>query len=469
MPNYNYQIVKDIPKTIFRAYDIRGIVDETFTPNTIFTIGIAIGSEARSRGEESIIVGRDGRISSPSLSKALIAGMRASGCNVVDLGMVTTPILYFAVATAAVHHSGVMLTGSHNPPNHNGIKIVLGGETLYGESILKLHQRIIKQDFSKGSGGLLENNTIIDDYIKRITSDVKLKRSLRVVIDCGHGVGSIVAPRLFRTLGCEVSELFCNVDGTFPDHHPDPSLKENLQDLIAAVKAQHADVGFAFDGDADRVGVVTNNGDIIAADRLLMFLATDVLARHPNAVIVFDVKCTRNLAKYVAAHGGQPSMGPTGHSLVKARMKQMDAELAGEFSGHIFFKDRWYGFDDGIYTAVRTAELLAEANQSSGEIFNALPLTVSTDELKLPVTEDKKFALMDKISKNFSFGKDTQLTTVDGLRADFNDGFGLVRPSNTTAYLIFRFEGDNDAALKRIMGEFKTQLLALDPTLPVPF
>ena len=463
----NYKITTTVPLSIFRAYDIRGIVDDTFTPDNIYTIGVAIGSEALDRGEHTIALGRDGRLSGPTLSQALQAGIAASGCNVINIGMVTTPILYYAANTLNTR-SGVMLTGSHNPPEYNGIKIVIGGEALYEDAITKLHQRIVSGDFRRGKG-LIEEQSIIDDYIKRIVGDIKLAHPMKVILDCGNGVGGIVAPRIFRELGCEVIELFCKVDGNFPNHHPDPSVPKNLQALIAAIKQHKADVGFAFDGDADRVGVVTNAGEIIASDRLLMFFALDILTRYPNAIIPYDVKCTRHLATQIALHGGQPLMMQTGHSLIKAKMKQVGAPIAGELSGHMFFKERWYGFDDGVYTATRCAELLSKDQRSCDAVFAALPNSVTTSELKIPVDETKKFALMQKIVSELQFGKEAKITTIDGVRADFDNGFGLIRASNTTPYLIVCCEGEDAASLKYIMDLFKTKLLAVDSTLQLPF
>lgn len=467
-----YRAVPRIPSSIFRAYDIRGIVDKTLTPDFVYTIGIAIGSEALARGEHAIIVGRDGRLSGPQLAHALQAGIAASGCNVTDIGMVTTPVLYYAASTLNTS-SGVMLTGSHNPPEYNGIKIVLAGETLCEEAIKQLYERIISRRLARadlvGKPGNIEQRDIIDDYLKRIVSDTKLARPLKVVIDCGNGVGGLIAPRLFREMGCTVVELFCEVDGNFPNHHPDPSEEKNLQDLIAAVKKHNADVGFAFDGDADRVGIVTNKGEIIAADRLLMFFALDILTRHHLAVIPYDVKCSRRLAEQISKHGGQPLMTQTGHSLVKAKMKKVGALIAGEFSGHIFFKERWYGFDDGVYSAVRLAELLAKSKDSLSKIFAELPNSVTTPELKLPIAEGKKFALMKSIEGKIDFGDKAKIITIDGVRADFKDGFGIIRASNTTPFLVMRFEGDTEEALQRIKNVFKKQLLAVDASLQLPF
>ncbi len=457
-----YQIVTSMAKEIFRVYDIRGIVDETFTENSVYTLGLAIGSEARCRGITTLAVGRDGRISGPLLVKALIAGIMASGCNVVNIGEVTTPILYYQAALMD-SLSGVMLSGSHNPPNYNGIKMVFNGEALHGDAIVGFYQRIIRGDFQVGNG-CLEETEVIDDYIARIVQDVKIVRPLKIVVDCGSGVGGKVAPKLFRKLGCDVVELFCEVDGNFPHHHPDPSEPKNLVDLVAAVEKHSADVGLAFDGDADRVGVITNRGKIVAADRLLMFLALDLLTRHPQATIIFDVKCSRNLADQIAHHGGVPLMYKTGHSLIKAKMKELSVLLAGEMSGHIFMKERWFGFDDGIYVAARFLEILSNQGRSCDEIFSALPASIGTVEIKIPIAEDKKFEFMEKFIEeaDFSPGK---INLIDGIRVDYDWGFGLVRPSNTSPYLIMRFEGDTQSDLQKIEDIFRRELLKIDSTL----
>lgn len=461
----NYNIVNTIPEEIFRAYDIRGIVNESFTPDNIYTIGLAIGSEAIDRGKNVIAIGRDGRLSGPELLQAMEDGILASGCNVINVGEVTTPILYYA-ATNIESQSGAMLSGSHNPPNYNGIKIVIGGGTLYGAEIQKLYHRIITKDFKFGKG-IREDAPIIDDYMQRIASDIKLSKQLNVVIDCGNGVGGIVAPKLFRMLGCNVTELYCEVDGNFPNHQPDPAVPENLKDLIALVKAKQADVGLAFDGDADRVGIVTEKGEIIAADRLLMLLAIDFLSRHPGITIPFDVKCTRHLAEQISKHNGVPLMCKTGHSLIKAKMKELGALLGGELSGHIFIKERWFGFDDGIYVAARFLEILASGTESCSEIFAKLPNSVNTPELKISVTEEQKFLLMEKLVQEAKF-PGGHITTIDGLRVDYADSFGLVRPSNTSPYLTMRFEGDTAESLERIKKLFREQLLLIDPTLKLP-
>lgn len=460
-----YQIVKSIPKEIFRAYDIRGIVYETFTDDNIYTIGLAIGSEVLARGQKALAVGRDGRLSGQRLLSALIAGILASGCDVINVDEVTTPVLYYAAAITT-SQSGAMLSGSHNPPNYNGIKIVIGGDTSYGEAIQRLYQRILNQDFKFGVGKM-QQREIINSYCQRVTSDVHLARSLKVVIDCGNGVGGKVAPELFRLLGCEVVELYCEVDGNFPHHHPDPSVPENLRELIAVVKREHAAVGLAFDGDADRVGVVTEEGEIIAADRLLMFFAIDFLTRHPGMVIPFDVKCTRHLAAEITKHGGVPLMYKTGHSLIKAKMKEIGTLLAGELSGHMFIKERWFGFDDGIYVAARFLEMLVKRGQRCSEIFSSLPNSVNTPELKVAIAEAEKFLFMEKFVQNAKFPLG-EINTIDGMRVDYADGFGLIRPSNTSPYLIMRFEGDTKEALARIQNVFKEELLKLNPNLQLP-
>lgn len=456
-----------IPQEIFRAYDIRGIVDQTLTPEIVYTIGLAIGSENLACGENKILVARDGRLSGPVLLKALIDGLQASGCDVIDLGMVPTPILYFATYALSIP-SGVMLTGSHNPANYNGLKIVIAGETLSDTRIQALYQRIQTQQLTHGHGAFTTYANIATDYVQRITADVVLKKPLRVVIDCGNGVAGSIAPKLFQSLGCEVIELFCEVDGHFPNHHPDPSIPQNLEDLIAAVKQHHADVGLAFDGDGDRLGVVTNTGEIIWPDRQLMLYAIDVISRNPGAMIIYDVKSTSHLETVVKQHGGQPLMWKTGHSLVKAKLRETGALLAGEMSGHTFFKERWYGFDDGLYTAARLLEILAATSKTCSELFAEIPNSINTPELKLPLTEEEKFNFMDLFKQQATF-ENAQITTIDGLRADFADGWGLIRPSNTSPYLILRFEANDIAGLQRIQNLFREQLLKVRLDLLLPF
>jgi phosphomannomutase/phosphoglucomutase len=452
--------------TIFRAYDIRGIVDRTLTTSAVELIGRAVGSEALQRGRNTVVVGRDGRLSGPALSSALIRGIISTGCEVKDIGCVPTPVLYFATYYLDTH-TGIIVTGSHNPPEYNGLKIVIDGETLSGESIQSLRERIEAANFISGQGEV-ESVNIIPDYIERIRADVKLERPLKVAIDCGNGVAGNVAPQLFRSIGCEVVELFCEVDGNFPNHHPDPSKAENLKDLIATVQAQQADLGLAFDGDGDRLGVVTPEGKIIWPDRVLMLYAMDILDRNPGGQIIYDVKCTRHLDSIIRDHGGKPLMWKTGHSFIKAKIRETGALLAGEMSGHIFINERWYGFDDGIYAGVRLLEILARDARSSDEVFAALPDSVNTPELNVAMQEGEPPVFMKRLLENAHF-EGAAVSTIDGLRADFDDGWGLVRASNTTPVLVLRFEADDDAGLARIMGEFRRVMLQAEPGLQLPF
>ena len=454
--------------SIFKAYDIRGIVGENLTPAIVTQIGQAIGSEAIAQGSAQVVVARDGRLSGLELLTALITGLQAAGCQVIDIGMVPTPVLYFATYHLNTGN-GVMLTGSHNPPNYNGLKIMIGGEALSGERIQALKTRIDNNELSYGSG-TLKKIDIGAAYIKRITDDIKLTRSFKVIIDAGNGVTGVLAPQLIRALGCEVVELFCEIDGHFPNHHPDPSVPANLVEMIATVKSENADLGFAFDGDGDRLGVIDAKGNIIWPDRQMILYATDLLKRHPGAQIIYDVKCSRHLDHAIQQHGGQPLMWKTGHSLIKAKMKATGALLGGEMSGHIFFKERWYGFDDALYTAARLLEILSPDSRLPEEVFAALPDAANTPELKLELEQfGEHFELMQKIRDTFQFEAAVQIATIDGVRADFPDGWGLVRPSNTTPTLIFRFEADNLAALNRIQAQFRQQLLAIDKQLKLPF
>ena len=461
-----YQINNNIPQSIFRAYDIRGIVDETLTENNVYTLGRAIGSEAQQRNVQRIAIARDGRLSGPTLSKALAQGLLDSGCDVIDIGAVPTPVLYFATHFLKTG-SGVMLTGSHNPANYNGLKMMLGGDTLAEEAIQDLYQRIMEEQLHNASGKL-EVVDVLPDYLARITSDVVLQKPLKIVVDAGNGIAGKVAPQLYRELGCEVLELFCEVDGTFPNHHPDPSKEKNLRDLINKVKQAKADVGLAFDGDGDRLGVVTNDGTIISADRQLMLYAIDVLKRVPGAPIIYDVKCTRLLAEVIREHGGKPLMWKTGHSLIKAKMKEIPAPLAGEMSGHTFFKERWFGFDDGLYTGARLLEILSQTSQSSEQVFAALPNGISTPEINIDMDDDKKFGFVDRLKQNANF-IDATIFTMDGIRVEFKDGWGLIRCSNTTPCLVLRFEADTDAALARIQKVFKQQMLLVEPDMVIDF
>src|SRR3569623_953149 len=455
-----------IPTSIFRAYDNRGVVGDTLTEEIVFEIGRALGSEAYARGQQSVVVARDGRLSGPALSAALSKGLRASGREVIDIGQVPTPVLYFATHYLDTG-SGVMATGSHNAAGYNGLKMVLKGETLAEEDIQSLRRRIDTQDYTHGSGSARQQD-IVADYLHTITGDVQLARPLKVVVDCGNGVAGELAPRLLRALGCEVIELYCEIDGRFPNHHPAPSQLENLHDVIGAVIEQRADLGLAFDGDGDRVALIDNKGAVIWPDRQMMLYAQDVLARNPGALIIFDVKCSRHLAKYITKHGGQPMMWKTGHSLIKRKMKENGALLAGEMSGHIFFKERWFGFDDGLYTAARLLEILAADDRSVHDIFMALPDAISTAELRMDLRECEQIVFMKRLMETAQF-KGAVLTTIDGIRADFEDGWGLVRAPNSTPSLILRFEANTEAALKRIQNEFRSAMLKVNPALTLPF
>lgn len=454
------------PQEIFKAYDIRGIVGSTFTPEIVEAIGHALGSEARKRQQRAIAIGRDGRLSGPSLAQALATGIRKAGVDVIDVGLVATPMLYFATHELGTQ-SGVMVTGSHNPPDYNGLKMVLGGETLAGEQIQALRQRLENNDLTHGDGAYTQTD-IASRYIDRIVADVKLARPMKIIVDCGNGVPGAFAPQLYRRLGCEVTELFCEVDGNFPNHHPDPSQPANLQDLIAALKSSDAEIGLAFDGDGDRLGVVTKDGSIIYPDRQLMLFAKDVLSRNPGAEIIFDVKSTRNLTPWILALGGKPSMWKTGHSFIKARMKETGALLAGEMSGHIFFKERWYGFDDGLYAGARLLEFLSKQPDIDA-VLHGLPDATNTPELNIKMREGAHYALISNLQKSASFNDLRELITLDGLRAEYVDGFGLMRASNTTPTIVLRFEADNEAALTRIQNDFRRVLLAADPSLKLPF
>ncbi len=451
---------------IFKAYDIRGIVERTLTVEAVESIGQAIGSEAQARGQRAVCIGRDGRLSGPALAQALARGLQKSGVDVIDVGRVTTPILYFAA-----HHldtgSGVMVTGSHNPPDYNGLKMMLAGETLSGNDIQKLRRRLETGDLKKGAGSL-RSQDVGNAYLERVTGDIKLKRKMRVAVDCGNGIPGAFAPALYRKLGCEVEELFCEVDGTFPNHHPDPSQPENLKDLIAALEKGDAEIGLAFDGDGDRLGVVTKAGKVIFPDRQLMLFAADVLKRNPGAEILFDVKCTRNLAPWIRKHGGRPTMWKTGHSLIKAKMKETGALLAGEMSGHIFFKERWYGFDDGLYAGARLLEFLSGVADISAAL-NELPDSVNTPELQIKLKEGENYALIEKLQKTARFPDAREVITIDGLRVEYTDGFGLARSSNTTPVVVLRFEADDETALKRIQADFRRVLHESAPNAQLPF
>lgn len=457
-----------VPDSIFRAYDIRGIVAETLTEETVYKIGLALGSEASDLGQAEVVVARDGRVSSPALAAALQRGLRDSGRKVIDIGMVPTPVLYFATHYLNTQ-SGIMLTGSHNPPNYNGLKIVMGGQALSGEAITAIRDRIRRQVFTHGAGTVVTQD-VVPAYVQQVTDSigVSLSNGLKLVVDCGNGVPGMLAPRLMTALGHDVIELYCEVDGSFPNHHPDPAQPDNLRDLIAAVKAERADLGLAFDGDGDRLGVVDGEGNILWPDRQMMLFARDVLARNPGKEIIFDVKCSRHLRRVIEEHGGKPVMWKTGHSLIKAKMRVSDAPLAGEMSGHIFFKERWYGFDDALYAAARLLEILVQDGRSPAQVFAELPGGLATPELKIGMPESDHARFMARLCEAAVFDG-AQITTVDGLRVDWPDAWGLIRPSNTTPCLVLRFEGDNPAALERVQTEFRHRIHALDPGLQLPF
>jgi phosphomannomutase/phosphoglucomutase len=455
-----------IPASIFRAYDIRGIVGDTLTADGVRWIGQAIGSEAFERGEKTVIVARDGRNSGPELIAALKEGILASGRDVIDIGMVPTPLLYFATHYLE-SRSGVMLTGSHNPAEYNGLKIVLAGDSLHGKDITELHNRIISRNLLSGEGRE-SSKDIMSEYINNITGDIALTQPLKVVIDAGNGIAGAVAPILFQALGCEVIGLHCEVDGDFPNHHPDPSKIENLTELQEMVIKEEADIGIAFDGDGDRIGIIDSHAKIVWPDKLMMLFSKDVLSRHPGADIIFDVKCSRHLKGIIKANNGRPIMWKTGHSYIKAKMKETGALLAGEQSGHIFFKERWYGFDDALYAGARLLEILANEMAKSAEIFDELPESISTPELNLDMADDAKFDFMDNLvnESDFAGGK---VTDIDGLRIDYSTGWGLVRASNTTPCLVMRFEAETDQDLLNIQAVFRQQLLRIDPDLVLPF
>ncbi|MEN1961180.1 phosphomannomutase/phosphoglucomutase [Luteimonas sp. MJ246] len=454
---------------IFRAYDIRGIVGQTLDIGVAELIGHAIGSLMHEQGLKDIVVGRDGRLSGPDMVAGLTAGLRKAGRDVIDIGMVPTPVVYFG----AYHlRTGccVSVTGSHNPPDYNGFKIVVGGETLAGDAVTDLYARIAEDRLHTApTQGDVTERDIADDYVERIASDVQLDRGLKVVVDAGNGVAGEIGPRVLEAIGATVEPLFCEIDGTFPNHHPDPSEPHNLEDLVNMVKRFDADLGIAFDGDGDRLGVVTREGENIFPDRLLMLFAADVLERNPGAVIVYDVKCTGRLQGHILRHGGSPLMWKTGHSLIKAKMRETEAELAGEMSGHFFFGERWYGFDDGIYAAARLLEILASRTESPGEVLAALPAGIATPEIKVDAPGGNPHAFVERFVAEAKFEGGARPSTIDGLRVDFPDGWGLVRASNTTPVLVLRFDADSEEALERIRGQFREQLLAVDPDLPLPF
>ena len=451
----------------FKAYDIRGVVGAGIDVAFAEHLGRAFGSEALKAGERAVAVGRDGRLSGPGLVAALIKGLASTGLDVVDLGPVTTPMLYYVAATRAEHgcSSGIMVTGSHNPKNYNGFKMVLASKAIYGDEIQALRRRMETEDYTRGRGRTATMD-ILAEYRARITGDCRLARPMKIVVDSGNGIPGASAPGILRALGCEVTELYSEVDGDFPNHHPDPSKPENLADLIRTVRETDAELGLAFDGDGDRLGVVTKDGQIIYPDRQLMLFATDILKRVPGGTIIFDVKCTQRLAPLIEKSGGQPLMWKTGHSLVKAKLRETGAPIAGEMSGHIFFAERWYGFDDATYTAARLLEILSRSPNPS-RVLNALPTSFSTPELNVPCAEGEPRAVVEQLLANANFPGAKEIITIDGLRVDYPDGFGLIRSSNTTPVLVMRFEGHTDAALHRIETDFMAALRAVKPDAQV--
>lgn len=455
-----------LPKDIFRAYDIRGVVGKSLTTDLLTDIGLALGSEAEKSQEQTIIVAYDGRLSSPDLCGALVEGLQESGRNVINIGLVPTPLLYFATHFLE-SNSGIMITGSHNPPDYNGVKMVIAGESLCGERIEALYQRIESRTFITGNGSL-ETRDLTSEYVGTIVDDIQIDRPMKIVVDCGNGVAGKLAPLVLRSIGCDVVELYCEIDGNFPNHHPNPSKLENLEMLMQSVRNENADLGLAFDGDGDRLGVVDGDGNIIWPDRLMMLFAANVLSRHPGADIIFDVKCSKHLASEIVKHGGRPVMWKTGHSLIKAKIRETGAQLAGEMSGHIFFKDRWFGFDDAIYSAARLLEILSADSRSATEVFAELPNSVNTPELNVALTEGENFTFIEKLLSRADFDG-ARVTTIDGLRADFPHGWGLVRASNTTPSLVLRFEADNEQALREIQEKFRKTMLEIKPEMALPF
>jgi len=455
-----------IPHEIFKAYDIRGIVGKTLDEPIVRKVGQALGTLARERGRDTIAIGRDGRLSGPALAAALADGIRAAGANVVDVGMVATPMTYFAAHELGTACS-TMVTGSHNPPDYNGLKMVIDGTTLSGTDIQNVRERIERGDLAKGAGSY-RTHDIAPAYLARIAGDIKLARPLRIAVDAGNGVAGAFAPDLFRRLGCTVEPMYCEVDGTFPNHHPDPSQPKNLADLIARLRHGGLDLGLAFDGDGDRLGVVTVEGHVIYPDRQLMLFAADVLSRVPGATVIYDVKSTRNLGPWITRHGGKPLLWKTGHSLIKAKMKEVGAALAGEMSGHTFFGERWYGFDDGLYAGARLLEILSRSPDPSA-VLNALPDALSTPELNLACAEGEQHALIAKLQQSADFPGAADVIRLDGLRVEYADGFGLARASNTTPVVVLRFEAENEAALARIQASFRRVLLAVKPGAKLPF
>ncbi len=456
-----------INPSIFKAYDIRGIVETDLTPDTVERIGQAFATESLAQNSKTVVIARDGRLSSPALSMALSKGLQSCGCDVIDIGMVPTPVLYFAT-----HHfktgTGIMVTGSHNPPEYNGLKMLMAGTTLYGDDIQNLHDIIKRNELCQGSGSY-RAESVLDIYRERILSDVKLAKPMSIAVDCGNGVAGVIAAQLFRELGCEVTELFCDVDGNFPNHHPDPSKLENLQDVCKSIADHNLDLGLAFDGDGDRVGVIDNKQNVIWPDRQMILYSEDVLSRNPGAQIIYDIKSSYHLGRAIDKMGGESLMWKTGHSLIKAKMKETGALLAGEMSGHIFFKERWYGFDDGLYSAARMLEILSKKTGTAEEIFSALPDSFNTPEIQIKFAEGEHYKFMDKFKDAADFSDADDISTIDGMRVTWNKGWGLIRPSNTTPCLVLRFEAEDEASLKEVQAKFREQILNTDKTLDLPF
>jgi len=453
---------------IFRAYDIRGVVTDQLTPAVVEQIGRAFGTECVERGIPRVVVARDGRLSGPDLIASLSRGIQSTGTHVISIGMVPTPVLYFATYHLDTG-TGIMVTGSHNPPEYNGLKMMLDTDALFGEGITALHTRLVEDKLINNNTGTFEEQDILQQYLDRITGDIKLARPMSIAYDCGNGVAGAAAPQLFDALGCKSDALFTEVDGTFPNHHPDPAKLENLKDLIAVVKDKGHEVGLAFDGDGDRVGVVDDKGNVIWPDRQMVLFAQDVLERNPGARIIYDVKCSKVLPAAITAAGGVPDMWKTGHSFIKARIKETGAQLGGEMSGHMFFKERWYGFDDALYAAARLLEILSKTDRPASDIFGEIPNSINTPELNVLLEEDgAQHAFIKKFIAATTFD-DAELTTIDGVRADYADGWGLVRASNTTPSLVIRFEADTVEAMERIQSHFRQSMQAVDNTIDVPF
>lgn len=467
MTTTQYEVPTKFPTGMFRVYDIRGEVSETgLNENVAYALGLAMGAEALAVDQAEIVVANDARLTGPAMKAALIAGIIESGCDVVDIGIGPTPMVYFATHYLETS-TGIMVTASHNPSHHNGFKIVLNGKTLSSDGVQRLLKRMQNKDFFYGKGSVRSEN-IISAYVDAICKDIHLEKPMKVVVDAANGAASEIAPQVYRRLGCEVIELFCQYDGRFPNHHPDPTIPENLKAIIEAVKKEKADIGLAFDGDADRLGIVTNKGEIIWPDRQLMLYAQDVLEKHPGEKIVFDVKCSRLLPEAIKNAGGEPIMYRTGHSILKAKMFAEKAPLAGEMSGHIFFNDTWFGFDDGIYVGARLLDILSRKQGSASDVFGGQPQAINTPELKLPMPEADKADFMQNLMTEGDF-EGADKITIDGLRVEWSFGWGLIRPSNTSPYLVLRFEADTSDNLSNIKTIFRKQLLKIDKDLQLPF